>query len=100
MPHSYLDLHLSALEIIGLFGFGAYVLAYALLTLSVVTDKGIPYFALNLVAAILVLVGLNHSFNLAAALIQIFWILISTVGIVLRLGQHLPGKGDRPKTSV
>jgi phage shock protein PspC (stress-responsive transcriptional regulator) len=38
-------------------------------------------------AASMVLIGLTHSFNLAAALIQLFWIVISTTAIIVRLRQ-------------
>ncbi len=38
---------------------------YSLLSLRVLSGDSARYFALNLLAALLVLVGLTHSFNLA-----------------------------------
>lgn len=71
-------------DAIGVAGFGLYVLNYVLLTVQRTRSDQVSYFVLNWLAATMVLIGLTTAFNLAAALIQIFWIAISTVGIVLR----------------
>jgi hypothetical protein len=60
---------------------------YCLLTFHRLTSHSKLYFMINLMAASMVLIGLTHSFNLASALIQLFWIVISTTAIVLRLRQ-------------
>jgi hypothetical protein len=73
------------IDAIGVAGFGLYVLNYTLLTFGRVCSRCITYFAINWVAASCVLVGLTASFNLASALIQVFWICISTVAILIRL---------------
>jgi len=72
-------------EIIGVIGFGLSVLNYSLLTLRRVTNDQVRYHVLNICAAACVLTGLMVHFNLAAAMVQTFWIAISSVGIVLRL---------------
>lgn len=77
-------------DAIGVAGFGLYVLNYTMLTFRKLGGETITYFALNWVAATLVLIGLTTSFNLASALIQIFWIGISTVAIVIRLRSPKP----------
>lgn len=69
---------------IGVAGFALYVMNYALLTLHRITSHSRIYFVLNMIAATLVLIGLTHSFNLASALIQTFWIVISITAIVVR----------------
>ncbi|PJI92586.1 hypothetical protein BC777_1441 [Yoonia maricola] len=69
----------------GFAGFALYVLNYMTLTLRWVDADSIRYFATNLMAAGLVLVGLTSAFNLASALIQIFFILSSAVAILIRL---------------
>jgi hypothetical protein len=71
-------------EAIGIIGFGLYVLNYTRLTLRYVKGNDISYFAINLLAAGCVLIGLASSFNLAAALIQIFFVVMSLMGIVLQ----------------
>lgn len=77
-----------AFDLIGVTGFGLYVLNYSLLTLRKISADQTRYFVLNMLAASMVMVGLMSAFNLASALIQGFWIVISIVGIATRLRQH------------
>ena len=72
-------------DAIGVAGFGLYVLNYTMLTFQRVKSESIIYFVINGSAACMVLIGLTNAFNLAAAMIQIFFICISGVAIVLRL---------------
>ncbi len=72
-------------DAIGVAGFGLYVLNYTMLTLQRVKSDSIRYFVINLAAAAMVLIGLITSFNLAAAMIQIFFICSSGVAIIIRL---------------
>lgn len=94
----------SVFDAIGIAGFAVYVLNYALLTLSKLKSEHIAYFVLNWLAATLVLIGLTHSFNLASALIQVFWIAISTIGIIIRVRRKRQGPftpdGDRTMSPV
>ncbi len=89
MPVTTLPLYF--FETIGVIGFCLYVLAYTLLTLRILTGACVMYFALNLFAATCVLIGLSASFNLASALIQLFWVVMSLVGITL----HMLRRSDR-----
>jgi len=57
------------------------MLAYALLQLGKITGQCYTYTLMNMLAASLVLVSLVHQFNLASALIQISWIVISVAGM-------------------
>ncbi|MEY1556546.1 hypothetical protein AB3Y40_13015 [Yoonia sp. R2331] len=72
-------------DAIGVAGFALYVLNYGLLTVQRNWAAHVSYFVINWFAASLVLIGLMASFNLASAMIQIFWIVISTIGIIIRL---------------
>ena len=72
-------------DAIGVAGFGLYVLNYSMLTLQRIKSDSIRYFVINLVAASMVLIGLTNAFNLAAAMIQVFFICSSCVAIFLRL---------------
>lgn len=85
-------------EAIGVAGFALYVLNYSLLTLHRLTSHSTTYFAINMVAAACVLIGLTQSFNLASALIQGFWIVISITAIILRLrkGSARPLRAAEP----
>ncbi len=72
-------------EVAGVVGFGLYVTNYTLLTFHRLHSHDALYFGINLVAATLVLASLTTSFNLASAMIQAFWVVISITAIILRL---------------
>lgn len=83
LPTTLLDL--PVLEILGIGGFFLYVVNYTLLSLGKLTSGDVRYFVLNFFAAALVLAGLMESFNIASALIQTHWIIISLLAIGLRV---------------
>ncbi|MDJ0628346.1 MAG: hypothetical protein QNJ44_08790 [Rhodobacter sp.] len=75
-------------ELVGVAGFGLYVMNYTLLTFHKLHSHDALYFGINLVAASCVLAGLLVSFNLASAMIQLFWVVISIVAIAVRLSRR------------
>ncbi len=77
------------LNVIGVFGFSLYVMNYSLLTLHKLTSHSALYFVINGVAASCVLISMLASFNLASALIQSFWIVISLIAIGVRLRRNV-----------
>ena len=79
------------LEVAGVGGFGLYVCNYLMLTFRFLTGNCLIYYVINVTAATLVLLGLTNSFDLASALIQIFFICISIVGIVIRIRPAIRG---------
>lgn len=81
-------------DAVGIAGFGLYVLNYTMLTFQRVKSESISYFVVNGSAAIMVLIGLTNAFNLASAMIQIFFICISGVAIVLRLRERQAAKAQ------
>ncbi len=83
--------HPEYFEIIGVAGFGLYVMNYTLLTFHRLHSHDALYFGINLVAVACVLAGLLVSFNLASALIQLFWVVISTAAIAIRLRKRFRG---------
>ena len=68
-------------QLIGLVGAGVYIVTYVCLTLGWLDARRMPYFMCNLSAASLVLVGLVNAFNPASAVIQVFFIGVSLVGL-------------------
>lgn len=68
----------------GLVGFAAYVAAFGLVQTDKIDGNGSCYSAVNIVAAVLVLVSLSQDFNLPSALIQVTWITLGLVGMLLR----------------
>ena len=84
-------------EMIGVAGFGLYVMNYTLLTFHKLHSHDALYFAINLVAASMVLCGLMVSFNLASAMIQAFWVVISTAAIIVRIKRRATASRDDPE---
>ncbi len=81
-------------DAIGIAGFGLYVLNYTMLTFQRVKSESIIYFVINGSAATMVLIGLTNAFNLAAAMIQIFFICISCVAVLVRLRERQIAKSQ------
>lgn len=69
-------------DVVGSAGAAMILLAYALLQLGRLSNERLSYSLLNGFGAMLILVSLTQSFNLAAFIIEAFWVLISLVGIV------------------
>ncbi len=69
-------------QAIGVVGVFFYLLSYFLLLTGKIDGTHNAYILMNFIAATFVLISLIHNFNLASALIQIFWITISVVGLI------------------
>ncbi len=85
-------------QMAGVVGTLLYIGSYFLIQLGKIDVPGYKYSFMNVAAASLVGISLLYEFNLASALIQISWILISFVGIFrLLLGYSRPRrrKGTR-----
>lgn len=72
-------------DAIGIVGFGIYLTNYSLVTFQKIDSRGIIFFTSNIAAASCVLLSLSESFNMASALIQVFWICLGVIAIALRL---------------
>lgn len=69
------------LDLVGLIGAALLMLAYLMLQLNRLSSDGLAYSVLNAIGASLIVVSLLGNFNLSAFVIEVFWILISFVGI-------------------
>lgn len=71
-------------DALGVLGAILYIGNYARLVLRRASADNASYFVVNLLAASLVLTSLTQVFNLGAALIQLFFVAMSLLGIVDR----------------
>lgn len=69
------------LDLVGNIGVVVLVITYLMLQLNRLSSDGLAYSVLNAVGASLIVVSLLFDFNLSALLMEVFWILISFVGI-------------------
>lgn len=69
-------------DIIGSIGVGTIILTYVLLQTGRLRSESLAYSALNGLGAGLIAFSLLYSFNFAAFVVEILWVLISIYGIV------------------
>lgn len=69
------------LDLVGLVGAAVLMITYLMLQLSKLSSDGLAYSLLNAIGAGLIIVSLLVNFNLSAFIIEVFWVLISFVGI-------------------
>lgn len=66
----------------GVLGSAMIIIAYLALQLDRLKSHDVSYLMLNGVGAALILVSLLFAFNLAAFIIELFWVGISVLGLV------------------
>ena len=69
------------LDFLGNIGVVVLMGTYLMLQLNKLSSDGLAYSLLNAIGASLVVVSLLSNFNLSALLVEVFWVLISLVGI-------------------
>ena len=74
-------------NIIGSLGAGMIIIVYLLLQLEKIKATHLMFPIVNAIGAALLLVSLMYDFNLPAFIIEVFWLLISFVGI-FRVAGH------------
>ena len=72
------------IDFVGNVGVVIIVVAYLLLQLDKIRSSDLAYSVLNAVGASLIVASLIVDFNLSALLMEVFWVLISFIGI----GRH------------
>ena len=72
-------------DLVGIIGVGLIVISYFLLQVERLTFNSPVYLSMNLLGASSILYSLFFEWNLAAALIEIFWIGISLLGLIRSL---------------
>lgn len=69
------------LDLLGNIGVVVLMITYLMLQLNKLSSDALAYSVLNAVGAGLIVVSLLYDFNLSALLMEVFWVLISFVGI-------------------
>jgi len=69
------------LDLIGNIGVVVLVTTYLMLQLNKLSSNGLAYSLLNAIGAGLIVISLLVDFNLSALVIEVFWVLISLLGI-------------------
>ena len=69
------------LDLIGNIGVVVLMIAYLMLQLNKLSSNSLAYSLMNAIGAGLIIVSLLYDFNLSALVMEVFWVLISFVGI-------------------
>ena len=69
------------LDLIGNIGVVVLIITYLMLQLNKLSSNGLAYSLLNALGAAFIVISLLVNFNLSAFIIEVFWVLISFVGI-------------------
>ncbi|HYV83315.1 MAG TPA: hypothetical protein VE931_07370 [Pyrinomonadaceae bacterium] len=69
------------LDLIGNIGVVVLMITYLMLQLNKLRSDGLAYSLLNAAGASLIVLSLLVNFNLSAFVMEVFWVLISCVGI-------------------
>ncbi|HUF05695.1 MAG TPA: hypothetical protein VMM38_16155 [Aridibacter sp.] len=72
----------TAFDLIGAVGVAVIIVTYLLLQSGRIDSRKPLYSVLNAVGALMILVSLVFDFNLAAFIVEFFWLLISIYGII------------------
>jgi hypothetical protein len=68
-------------DVVGNLGVIMIVGSYFLVQIGKMSATGVSYNSLNGLGAVLVMISLWFNFNLSAFIIEVFWLLISLVGL-------------------
>jgi hypothetical protein len=69
------------LDVVGNSGVAILIITYLMLQLNKLSSDSLAYSVLNAAGAGLIVISLLFDFNLSALLMEVFWVLISFVGI-------------------
>jgi multidrug transporter EmrE-like cation transporter len=69
------------LDLLGNIGVVMMMVTYLMLQLNKLSSAGLAYSLFNAIGASLVVLSLLVNFNLSALLMEVFWVLISFIGI-------------------
>ena len=68
-------------DLLGLIGVVLIVVTYLLLQLEKLRSSDLAYSLFNAIGASLIVLSLLVTFNLSALLMEVFWVLISLIGV-------------------
>jgi multidrug transporter EmrE-like cation transporter len=79
-----MNMNYGVMDLVGNIGVVMLMITYLMLQLDKIKSADLSYSVLNAVGASLIVASLIVNFNLSALLMEVFWVLISFIGI----GRH------------
>jgi hypothetical protein len=81
-----MEMNLDWFDLAGFGGVLLIVVAYLLLQLEKLPSSSLIFSALNALGSLLIILSLLFKFNLSAFLVEVFWFLISLIGLAKWIG--------------
>lgn len=79
-------------DLLGNLGVLLIIASYFWMQLGRIPGQSITYSAINAAGAALILVSLYFEFNLSSVIVELFWMVISLMGVVLGIRRTLAKK--------
>lgn len=80
-------------DLVGTIGVLLIVCSYFLLMIRRISSTALSYSTMNAAGAALILISLTQNFNLAAFMVEVFWLIISIVGMALSIHSKMNSQG-------
>ena len=90
---------LDLFDLAGFAGVLLIVIAYLLLQLEKLPSSSLTFSLLNATGSLLIILSLLFKFNLSAFLVEVFWFLISLIGLAKWMGARKK-RDERPAESL
>ena len=75
------DHNITTFDLIGLSGVAVILLTYFLLQMEKMASTSLAYSLLNILGSGLIMVSLSVNWNLSSVVIEVFWTVISLIGV-------------------
>lgn len=69
-------------DVVGVIGVTVLIYAYFLLQTERISIQNVKYSLMNVAGSSLIIISLIEDFNLPSFIIELFWVLISCVGVI------------------
>ena len=76
-------------DVVGMLGTAVVIGTYLLLQLGRLDGAGLAYSLANAAGAGMIIVSLAYEFNMAAFVVEAFWVLISLLGVARHLARRM-----------
>jgi len=77
----FADNDITLIDAVGLAGVAVILFTYLLLQIEKMASTSLSYSLLNILGSALIMVSLSVNWNLASAVIELFWTVISLIGV-------------------
>jgi len=75
-------------DIVGTIGVSIIIVAYFLLQIQKLSTTHVSFSIMNIIGSLMILYSLSFNWNFSSVMIEVFWILVSCIGIYNYFVKH------------